>query len=102
MPGHVLNTIRVDAQFNQEASVMEVFNQELFNIFPSLFIRYQASEESPHQYQISYGRRIERPSFNQVNPIRSTTTPQLLFTGNLELLPQFRQHHRGQSFVSVQ
>ncbi|MEM9648008.1 MAG: outer membrane beta-barrel family protein, partial [Bacteroidota bacterium] len=79
----------VGAQFDQERSVAEVVNQELFNVFPSLFISYQDSEESPHQYQLSYGRRIERPSFNQVNPIRQTTTPQILATGNLSLLPQF-------------
>ncbi len=80
---------RVNAQFNQEVSGLEVFDQELFNIFPSLFLSYQTSDESPHQYQISYGRRIERPSFNQVNPIRQTTTPQILATGNIGLLPQF-------------
>ncbi|PRX54573.1 outer membrane beta-barrel family protein [Flagellimonas meridianipacifica] len=79
----------VDAKFNQELSGSEDFNQELFNVFPSVFLGYQTSEESPHQYQLSYGRRIERPSFNQVNPIRQTTTPQLLATGNITLLPQF-------------
>ena len=80
---------RVNARFNQERSGLETFDQELFNIFPSLFLSYQTSEESPHQYQLSYGRRIERPSFNQVNPIRQTTTPQILASGNIELLPQF-------------
>lgn len=79
----------VDAQFDQEEMGPVFFDQQLFNVFPSLFVSYQASEESPHQYQLSYGRRIERPSFNQVNPIRQTTTPQLLATGNLRLLPQF-------------
>lgn len=79
----------VDASFNQEQAATEFFNQELFNAFPSVFISYKPSKESAHQYQLSYGRRIERPSFNQVNPIRQTTTPQLLFTGNLRLLPQF-------------
>ncbi|MEM9078480.1 MAG: TonB-dependent receptor [Bacteroidota bacterium] len=80
---------RVNARFDQELSGLEVFDQDLFNIFPSVFLSYQTSEESPHQYQLSYGRRIERPSFNQVNPIRQTTTPQLLATGNIALLPQF-------------
>lgn len=79
----------VNAQFSQELSGLEEFNQELFNVFPSAFLSYQTSEESPHQYQLSYGRRIERPSFNQVNPIRQTTTPQILATGNIELFPQF-------------
>ncbi|MEM9867464.1 MAG: outer membrane beta-barrel family protein, partial [Bacteroidota bacterium] len=79
----------VNARFTQELSGLDDFDLELFNIFPSIFLSYQASEESPHQYQLSYGRRIERPSFNQVNPIRQTTTPQLLATGNIGLLPQF-------------
>ncbi|WP_422860111.1 TonB-dependent receptor domain-containing protein [Flagellimonas sp. S174] len=80
---------QVSTQFDQELSGQEDFDQKLFNIFPSFFLSYQTSEESPHQYQLSYGRRIERPSFRQVNPIRSTTTPQILATGNIELLPQF-------------
>ncbi len=79
----------VNAQFDQALSGMELFDQELFNIFPSAFLSYQSSKESPHQYQLSYGRRIERPSFNQVNPIRQATTPQILATGNLRLVPQF-------------
>ncbi len=79
----------VRALFDQELSGSANFNQELFNVFPSFFLSYHASEESPHQYQLSFGRRIERPSFNQVNPIRQTTTPQILATGNIELLPQF-------------
>lgn len=87
--GARLEQYLVNAKFNQEVSGLAIFNQDIFNVFPSLFVSYQTSEESPHQYQLSYGRRIERPSFNQVNPIRQTTTPQLLATGNLELLPQF-------------
>ncbi|WP_420601740.1 TonB-dependent receptor domain-containing protein [Flagellimonas sp.] len=79
----------VDASFNQGQSSVQLFNQELFNAFPSVFVSYKPSEESPHQYQLSYGRRIERPSFRQVNPIRQTTTPQVLVTGNFELRPQF-------------
>ncbi|PIB29401.1 TonB-dependent receptor domain-containing protein [Maribacter sp. 4G9] len=79
----------VNARFDQELSGLDDFDLKLFNIFPSFFLSYQASEESPHQYQLSYGRRIERPSFNQVNPIRQTTTPQLVASGNIRLLPQF-------------
>ncbi|UZO80078.1 TonB-dependent receptor [Aquimarina sp. ERC-38] len=79
----------VNARFDAERSDKELFSQKLFSVFPSVFIGYQPSPESVHQYQISYGRRIERPSFNQVNPIRQTTTPQILATGNLGLTPQF-------------
>lgn len=87
--GGRLEQYLVNARFTQELSGLDDFDLELFNIFPSFFLSYQASEESPHQYQLSYGRRIERPSFNQVNPIRQTTTPQLVASGNIRLLPQF-------------
>lgn len=79
----------VEATFDQQRSAPEFFTQELFNAFPSVFVGYTPSEESPHQYQLSYGRRIERPSFRQVNPIRQATTPQILVTGNFGLRPQF-------------
>ncbi|MET1260132.1 outer membrane beta-barrel family protein [Flagellimonas sp. DF-77] len=80
---------QVRAQLDQEFSASAGFNQNLISVFPSLFLGYQRHQDSPHSYQISFGRRIERPSFNQVNPIRQTTTPQILATGNMKLLPQF-------------
>ncbi|WP_158250469.1 TonB-dependent receptor domain-containing protein [Aquimarina sp. I32.4] len=79
----------VNASFDQETMDITNFDQKLFNVFPSVFIEYKANAESPHQYQLSYGRRIERPSFNQINPIRQATTPQIIATGNLQLTPQF-------------
>ncbi|WP_159090643.1 TonB-dependent receptor domain-containing protein [Aquimarina aquimarini] len=79
----------VNASFDQETMAVTNFDQKLFNVFPSIFVEYKANLESPHQYQLSYGRRIERPSFNQINPIRQVTTPQIIATGNLQLIPQF-------------
>jgi outer membrane receptor protein involved in Fe transport len=39
--------------------------------------------------QLSYGRRVDRPGLNQVNPVREFSTPRLTQVGNPELDPQF-------------
>jgi len=64
-----------------------VYSDEQFNLYPSGFINYTPSESN--SYQLSYSRRVDRPSFGQVNPIRDVSTPRLTVTGNPELKPQF-------------
>ena len=45
--------------------------------------------EAINQYQISYSRRVDRPSIQQVNPIREWSTPLVTSIGNAALVPQF-------------
>lgn len=56
-------------------------------MYPSAFLTYNPSKK--HQYQLSYSRRVDRPSIGQVNPIREWTTPLITSIGNPELDPQF-------------
>lgn len=65
----------------------ETVSQNLFNIFPSVFMTYSPSEKN--QWQVSYSRRIDRPGIQQVNPIREWSTPLVVSIGNPDLVPQF-------------
>lgn len=84
-----LEDYNVDTQFNEVTEAPVTFTDKLFNIYPSGFLKYSPNEESKNSYQLSFSRRIDRPSLNQINPIRQLSTPQVIITGNPSLVPQF-------------
>jgi outer membrane receptor protein involved in Fe transport len=81
--GARLENFKVNAVYNGE----KIFTDEYFNIYPSGFLNYTPSQAN--SYQISYSRRVDRPGFGQVSPIREISTPRLTVSGNPELDPQF-------------
>jgi outer membrane receptor protein involved in Fe transport len=67
--------------------VLRNFTNDYFELYPSAFLTYSASEKN--QYQLSYSRRIDRPGLDQVNPIREWSTPLISSFGRTSLVPQF-------------
>jgi len=63
------------------------YTDKIFSVYPSAFFTFNPSEKN--QYQLSYSRRVDRPSIGQVNPIREWSTPQITSVGNPNLKPQF-------------
>ena len=63
------------------------FDNDYFEIYPSAFVTYQASEKN--SYQFSYSRRVDRPGVGQVNPLPEFSTPLISKFGNQDLIPQF-------------
>ncbi|WP_333780789.1 outer membrane beta-barrel family protein [Tenacibaculum pacificus] len=63
------------------------YTDNIFSIYPSAFFTFNPSEKN--QYQLSYSRRVDRPSISQVNPIREWSTPLITSVGNPDLKPQF-------------
>lgn len=63
------------------------FNNDYFQVYPSLFITYSPSEKN--SYQLSYSRRVDRPGIGQVNPIKEWSTPIISAYGKQDLEPQF-------------
>lgn len=74
----------VDANFNRGA---DTFKDRLFNLYPSAFISYVINEKN--SLQLSYSRRVDRPSLEQTKPIREFSTPRVTSLGNMTLEPQF-------------
>ena len=75
----------VDLQANLETVIP--FDNDYFKLYPSAFFTFTPSEKNA--YQLSYSRRVDRPSIGQVNPIREWSTPQITSVGNPNLKPQF-------------
>lgn len=85
-------TVQIGARledYQAEASLdkIEIFKDDYITLYPSAFLTYNSTDKN--QYQLSYSRRVDRPSFGQVNPIREWSTPQITSVGNPELNPQF-------------
>jgi outer membrane receptor protein involved in Fe transport len=77
----------VDGSFNEETKQSAAYKNDILSLYPSAFITYNPSEKN--QFQFSYSRRVDRPSIQQVNPIREWSTPLVTSLGNPNLLPQF-------------
>ena len=63
------------------------FENDYFQVYPSAFVTYKASDKNSYQFSIS--RRVDRPGLQQVNPIREWSTPRISSFGNTSLQPQF-------------
>ncbi len=84
--GARLEQYEVEGDFTS-GTTNEPYTDEIFTVYPSVFVTYAANEKN--QFQWSYSRRVDRPSLEQVNPIRQWSTPQITSIGNPELEPQF-------------
>jgi len=90
--GARLEQYSIDAKFTGFDGVLgtvttEKVSDDIFSIYPSAFVTYAQSEKN--SFNLSYSRRVDRPSIGQVNPIRDWTTPSVDSEGNPNLKPQF-------------
>ena len=81
--GARLENYNVDAIYQGD----KVYEDDYLTVYPSGFLSYKPGEKDT--YQFSYSRRVDRPGFSQVNPIREVASPRLTVAGNPELDPQF-------------
>ncbi len=84
--GARLEQYEIDGNFLKGSETAN-YKDNIFSIYPSAFFTYNPSKKN--QYQLSYSRRVDRPSIGQVNPIREWSTPQITSVGNPNLRPQF-------------
>ncbi|MEY2792213.1 MAG: hypothetical protein RJA76_205 [Bacteroidota bacterium] len=59
------------------------------NLFPSAHFTY--SLNSDHSYQLSYSRRVRRPTYNDLSPFATFSDNRNFFSGNPNLNPQFTE-----------
>ncbi|WP_136480541.1 outer membrane beta-barrel family protein [Cognatitamlana onchidii] len=73
--------------FDDNTTELIPFENNYFQLYPSIFLSYIPSEKNT--YQFSASRRVDRPGLQQVNPIRQWSTPRVSSYGNPQLEPQF-------------
>jgi outer membrane receptor protein involved in Fe transport len=85
--GTRIEKYEADANFNKEGETPAEFNNDILTLYPSGFLNYTPSEKN--SFNLSFSRRVDRPSIGQLNPIRDWSTPQIDSEGNPNLRPQF-------------
>ncbi len=65
----------------------ENFDRHYTNLFPSLFLNYKFSEQ--YETGLNFSRRLDRPSYQQLNPFKKFLDPSTYSAGNPYLNPQF-------------
>lgn len=65
----------------------EKFTRNYTSLYPSVHLQYEQSEK--HQYQLSYSRRVSRPSHRQLNPFVDYSDSLNIRYGNPKLDPEF-------------
>jgi len=63
------------------------------DIFPTVFISRKLNENNVLQF--SYGRRITRPTFNEMAPFVIFMDPYSYFSGNADILPTYTHNIKG-------
>ncbi|MCK7553885.1 TonB-dependent receptor [Chitinophaga sedimenti] len=81
----------------------EVNDTSYFNLFPSVFLSYAASENS--QWGVSYSRRLQRPSYDNLNPFEFYLDRYTKTSGSPSLKPQysnnFEVNHTFRQFLTT-
>lgn len=104
--------IQIKLGLRYEQTLMDIFdfanndtiNRNFGQFFPTVFTSYDLGNEQ--KIQLSYARRINRPTFNDLAPFYLFWDPFTLFTGNPNLLPSTSNELRlnyniKQVFISI-
>jgi iron complex outermembrane recepter protein len=79
------------------------FNRSYNSLFPTIYISYKAAKD--HQFGISYGRRIDRPAYQDMNPFLFFLDKYTYAAGNPFLKPQYSNNfeltHIFKSFLTT-
>ncbi|MEO6722991.1 MAG: outer membrane beta-barrel family protein [Ferruginibacter sp.] len=65
------------------------FNRNYTSLFPTLYLLYKLDTLGDHQLKLTYGRRIERPYYQDLNPFISPLDKYTFYIGNPYLLPSY-------------
>ncbi len=74
-------------QYGNPVNKDSSFSRSYGNFFPTVYITYKLAKD--HQLAVNYGRRIDRPSYQDLNPFLFFLDKYTYQSGNPFMLPQF-------------
>ena len=83
------NTTSNGHQLGNIAKPDSAFKRSYTDLFPTAFFLYKLDTLSKHQVSFSYGRRIDRPVYQDLNPFISPLDKFSIYVGNPYLQPTF-------------
>ena len=78
---------KVTSGQGNKATAPTAFKKDYFQLFPSLFLSYQITDND--QLQLNYTRRLRRPWGGQLNSFKDTRDATTVSFGNPELTPEY-------------
>lgn len=97
------NTNATGYQKGNELRLDSSFNRSYTNLFPTSYITYKANEKN--EYALNFGRRIDRPSYQDMNPFVFYVDKYTYNKGNPFLQPQignnFELAHTYNQFLTT-
>lgn len=97
------NTNATGYQKGNELRLDSSFNRSYTNLFPTSYITYKANEKN--EYALNFGRRIDRPSYQDMNPFVFYLDKYTYNKGNPFLQPQignnFELAHTYNQFLTT-
>lgn len=81
------NTIMRGHQLGNAMKPDSAFKRDYVNLFPTFYLSYKFDSAAVHQLVLSYGKRIQRPNFGNLNPFISPLDKFTFYVGNPFLQP---------------
>ncbi|RZJ90299.1 MAG: TonB-dependent receptor [Chryseobacterium sp.] len=79
----------------------DAFKRKYLSLFPSVYLMRLLNDDKGSSLFFNYSRRLQRPSFNDLNPYRLQVHDYMILTGNPDLLPHHSHNFQvGYNFLS--
>ncbi|PUZ22467.1 Outer membrane receptor proteins, mostly Fe transport [Chitinophaga costaii] len=85
------NTVSIGHQLGNAEKNDSSFNRNYTGIFPTFYVSYKLDTASNNVLALNYGRRIDRPYYEQLNPFISPLDKFTYYVGNPYLRPSYMQ-----------
>jgi iron complex outermembrane recepter protein len=81
------NTVAHGNQLGNQVVAQTKFKRDTTNLFPTAFVSYKVDDKN--NFTVSYGRRINRPNYQDLNPFTYFLDSLSYRQGNIYLKPQY-------------
>lgn len=99
------NTVSKGNQLGNIMKEASTFKKDYTNLFPTAYVMYKIDSVGNNQLVMNYGKRINRPYFQDLNPFLSPLDKFTFYAGNPYLSPSFAHNvelsYRYKSFFST-
>ena len=87
------NTISKGNQLGNILKPASTFKRDYTNLFPTVYVQYKLDSIGNNQLVVNYGKRINRPYFQDLNPFISPLDKFTFYSGNPFLNPSFANNY---------
>jgi Outer membrane protein beta-barrel family len=87
------NTVSKGNQLGNVLKPASTFKRDYTNLFPTVYVQYKLDSIGNNQLVINYGKRINRPYFQDLNPFISPLDKFTFYSGNPFLNPSFANNY---------